>query len=329
MDEDRIKMDRKIIAAWSSTVLICILSGVFLIGCPFEEPKEPEEMVIFAANEEFIVEAEGLILLEENYNLTFDQVHEMAVGLTHEALRAEDVEAAVGFTTDGKIKELELTKLEDDLEVFPASNPAPVIREEVLEQYPQIKSIMAEIASQLDNQAMIRLNYRADLEEKEPAGVARDWLLEKKLITEEARMPVEGEPVIVSSKEFMEQQILGQIAIIALENAGISVEEQKPIAGTGAIRRSIMLDNIDLYWEYTGAVWHDIYEKEEIISDPDQLYQRVAEKDTEKGLIWLDKAPLNKTYTIMMRREHARELGITTISEFAQWVEQVRAGELQ
>jgi len=318
-----------VLTARVGTLLILILfTGSILIGCPLDEPKEPAVMVKLAANEEFIVDENGLVLLEEKYNLKFDQVYEMAVGLTHEALRAEDVDAAIGFATDGKIKELELIILEDDKAVFPANNPAPVISEEGLDQYPQIKSIMAEIASKLDNQAMIQLNYRADLEETAPAEVARNWLLENELITEEMGRPVEGEPVIISSKEFMEQIILAQITIIALENAGIPVQEHPPIAGTKAIRSALMAGRIDLYWDYTTVVWNDIYQEKEIISDPDRVFQKVAERDAEKGLIWLQNAPLNKTYSIMMRREHARELDIATISEFARWVELVQTGEL-
>lgn len=306
-----------------------ILLGVLLSGCPLDEPVEPEEKVRLAANEQFIVEEEGLKLLEDEYGLVFDEVHEMALGLTHEALKLGDVDVAIGFTTDGKIKELELAKLEDDKETFPASNPAPLIREEILDKYPHIKKVMAEVSSRLDNRTMIGLNYRVDLEENEPVDVARQWLLDNNLITEIARIPVEGEPVVVSSKEFMEQRILGQITVLVLESAGIPVTELKPIAGTEAIRRALLLGNIDLYWEYTGVVWEEVYEQEQRITDPEQVYRKVAEKDAEEGLVWLDYAPLNKTYTLMMRKDHAAEHGITTISDLTEWVEQVRAGELQ
>ena len=303
--------------------------SVFVSGCPVEEPVEPEEKVHLAANEQFIVDEGGLALLKEEYGLIFDEVHEMALGLTHEALKMGDVDAAVGFTTDGKIKELDLVKLEDDKKVFPAANPAPLIREEALEQYPQVKGIMADIAARLDNRTMIQLNFRVDLEENEPVDVARQWLLNENLIGEDGRVPVEGEPLIVSSKEFMEQRILGQITVLALKSAGIPVEKKEPIAGTEPIRRALKLGNIDLYWEYTGVVWREIFEEEKRITDPEEVYRLVSEKDAEEGLIWLDYAPLNKTYTIMIREVHADEHDITTISEFAEWAEQVRMGESQ
>lgn len=306
-----------------------ILIGLLCSGCPAEEKVEPEHRILLAANEHFIVEEEGLNLLEEEYGLVFDEIYEMAVGLTHEALRTGDVNVAIGFTTDGKIKELDLVKLKDDRKVFPASNPAPLIRENVLEQYPQVEAIMAEISSRLDNKTMIELNYQVDLEENEPVDVARKWLLEEKLITNKDRIPLAGDVVVVSSKEFVEQNILGQITTLALEDAGIPVKKREPIAGTEAIRRAILLEGIDIYWEYTGVAWQEIYEKEERLCDPEQVFNKVSEKDAKIGLTWLDYAPLNKTYTLMMRREDAADYEIDSISDLAKWAEQVRAGESQ
>ncbi len=313
----------------SMVLCLGVMLGLLCAGCPAEEPAEPEKRVLLAANEHFIVEEEGLKLLEEEYGLIFDEIHEMTVGLTHEALKMGDVDVAVGFTTDGKIKELELVKLKDDQKIFPASNPAPLVRENVLEQYPQIEAIMAEISSRLDNQTMIELNYQVDLEENEPVDVAKEWLLAEELITKKGRIPLDGDVVVVSSKEFVEQNILGQITTLALEHAGIPVKKREPIAGTEAIRRAILLEGIDLYWEYTGVAWREVYEKEERLCDPDQVFKKVSEKDAIIGLIWLDYAPLNKTYTLMMRHEDAIAYEIDSISDLAKWAEQIRAGESQ
>ncbi len=323
-------MHNRIIYWSKGKVLVSvILLGLLCSGCPAEEAVEPEKKILLAANEHFIVEEEGLSLLEEKYGLVFDEIYEMTVGLTHEALRIGDVNVAIGFTTDGKIKELDLVKLKDDQSVFPVSNPAPLIRDKVLDQYPQIESIMAEISPRLDNKTMIELNYQVDLEENEPVDVARKWLLEEGLITSKDIAPLSGDVVVVSSKEFVEQNILGQITTLALEDAGIPVKKREPIAGTEAIRRAILLEGIDLYWEYTGVAWQEIYEKEERLNDPEQLFKKISEKEARIGLTWLDYAPLNKTYTLMMRREDAVAFEIDTISDLAKWAEQVQAGESQ
>lgn len=148
-----------------------------------EEQQAAGEEVEFATDHEFMVREDGLPALEETYDFAFDEVHDMAIGLTHEALRDGDVDAAMGFATDGKIEELELVNLEDDKMFFPVYNAAPVFRAEVLEQFPEIEDIMADIAPRLDDETMIYLNYRVDVEGYEPDEVAEEWLLEEGLIS--------------------------------------------------------------------------------------------------------------------------------------------------
>ncbi len=307
--------------------VLALAAGMLIAGCPAEE--EPEEMVEFATDHEFMVREDGLPALEEEYGFEFDEVHDMAIGLTHEALRDGDVDVAMGFKTDGKIDELDLVNLEDDLGFFPVYNAAPVIREEMLEEYPEIEDVLGEIAPELDTETIRELNYRVDIEGYEPDEVAEEWLLEEGFIEEEPPEPGEGEPVVIGSKEFSEQQTLGQISLLALEHAGIPVEDSTNLGGTDVNRTALDEGDTHLYWEYTGTAWLTFFEEEEVISDPDELYQLVRERDEEAGLIWLDYAPLNNVYTIMMREEHADELGIETISELAEWVEAVQAGEVE
>ncbi len=308
-------------------VLTAVLLAVVVIGCPAEENDVLIREVKLAASPEFIHEPEGLNSLEETYNFQFDLIYEMAIGLTHEALRSGDVDAAIGYATDGKIEEIGLIKLEDDQNAFPARNPAPVIRSEVLEIYPEIEPLLEQVAPLLDNITMTHLNYLVDIEEKKPADVAKEWLLDNELIAESAPEPYAVAPVKVSSKEFPEQHILRHITLLVLENAGVPVVDMEQIAGTDNIRSALLIGTIDLYWEYTGVAWNTIYDQEDVITDPELVYDLISEKDIEHDLVWLDYAPLNKTYTVMMIREQAEALEIVTISDLADWVRQVQAGD--
>ena len=308
--------------------LVAVLLAVVVTGCSAEENGDvPLKEVKLAASHEFINEPEGLASLEEAYDFQFDLIYEMAIGLTHEALRSGDVDTAIGYATDGKIEEIGLIKLEDDQNAFPARNPAPVIRSEVLEMYPEIKPVLGELAPYLDHITMTHLNYLVDIEEKNPADVAKKWLLDKELIDESVPEPEAVVPVKVSSKEFTEQHILRHITLLALENAGVPVVDMEQIAGTENIRSALLIGTIDLYWEYTGVAWNTIYDQEDVITDPELVYDLISEKDMEQGLVWLDYAPLNKTYTVMMIREQAEALEIVTISDLADWVRQVQAGD--
>ena len=290
-----------------------------------EEELEEQLGVAFATNHEFMVREDGLEALQETYDFAFDRVYDMPTGVTHDALREGYVDAALGFATDGRIEALDLVSLEDDRGFFPVYNPAPVVREKVLEKYPQLTESMAEIAGHLDTETMIRLNYLVDIEGYTPEEVAFKWLLDEGLIAGETAEAAGGEPVVVSSKTFTEQLVLGQITLLALEHAGIPVEDSTGLGGESATkvnRNALLMGNSDLYWEYTGTAWMIIHEEKMVISDPEKVYSLVKERDREKGLIWLDYAPFNNTYTIMMRKEHAEELGIETFSELAQWVRQ-------
>jgi len=130
----------------------------------------------------------------------------------------------------------------------------------------------------------------------------------------------EEDVIRVGSKDFTEQLLLGQIAIVALENAGYEVEDRTGVAGSDKVRSALINDEIDLYWEYTGTAWLMHLQNDEPITDSEECYQKVKEADAEAGLVWLDYAPFNNTYTIMLRREESEALGIQTISELAAYV---------
>ncbi|GFZ89071.1 glycine/betaine ABC transporter substrate-binding protein [Compostibacillus humi] len=124
--------------------------------------------------------------------------------------------------------------------------------------------------------------------------------------------------VTVGGKAFTEQQILSKITSIYLTENGFDVEEASNMGST-VVRSALENGQIDLYWEYTGTGLV-IYQKQEVETDPDKAYEKVKENDKENGIAWLNKADFNNTYAIMMKQETAEELGITTISDLAEYV---------
>ena len=127
------------------------------------------------------------------------------------------------------------------------------------------------------------------------------------------------EVIRVGSKDFTEQLILGQIAILALEANGISTLDRTNIAGTENVRAALDSAEIDLYWEYTGTAWIMLMGQELIPGEtPTQLFQRVREADAHNGIVWLDYAPLNNTYAIAITAEKSGAYGIRTLSDLAE-----------
>jgi len=126
------------------------------------------------------------------------------------------------------------------------------------------------------------------------------------------------EGVVIGSKEFTEQLILGQIAILALEYHGIPTVDETGLGGTVVVREAQERGDVDLFWEYTGTALITHLGFDEAITDPEECYRVVSETDLERNqLIWLDYTPFNNTYTIMMRQSDSNELGIRTLSDLA------------
>lgn len=83
------------------------------------------------------------------------------------------------FETDGRIAALDLQVLDDPKGFFPLYNAAISIRQELLDEYPQIESLMKPIADKLTTEQMQELNARVDIDGVLPDKVARDWLREQ------------------------------------------------------------------------------------------------------------------------------------------------------
>ncbi|PAY22669.1 glycine/betaine ABC transporter substrate-binding protein [Dietzia natronolimnaea] len=87
------------------------------------------------------------------------------------------------YTTDGRIKGLDLVVLEDDRRFFPVYNLATVVRGEFLDAHPEIEEVLAPLVDVLDNEVMVEMNMRVDVDGDDPALVARDFLVEQGLVS--------------------------------------------------------------------------------------------------------------------------------------------------
>lgn len=130
-----------------------------------------------------------------------------------------------------------------------------------------------------------------------------------------------GASFTVGSKEFTEQLILGQITIQMLEDAGASVDDQTGITGTTNVRKALTSGEIDMYWEYTGTGWAELLgnEADEAPTDEAQLFETVAQEDLQENDVkWIALAPVNNTYALATSAEASEELGVTTLSDYAE-----------
>jgi osmoprotectant transport system substrate-binding protein len=122
--------------------------------------------------------------MQEKYDFKFsrNKIVKMTPGLLYKALTEGQVDVAMGFATDGRIKGFDLVVLQDDQSYFPVYNPAPVVKKATAEKYPELEAIFNELAAKLDTATMTELNFQADGEHKNVKDVARDWLKSAGLI---------------------------------------------------------------------------------------------------------------------------------------------------
>ena len=130
---------------------------------------------------------------------------------------------------------------------------------------------------------------------------------------------VEGDQIVVGSKNITEQLILGKIAVIALQVAGFDVVDRTNIPGSVPARQGMVNDEIDMEWEYTGTAWLSYLGERSPIPDPQEQYVAVRDAEEANGLTWLPPAPANNTYAFAVRSEAVGGLGgISSLSQIAQ-----------
>jgi osmoprotectant transport system substrate-binding protein len=83
------------------------------------------------------------------------------------------------FTTDGRIAALDLTVLTDDKQFFAHYNPSVTMKQEFFDAHPEIAEVTAPVTAALTNEAIIEMNKQVDVEGRDPAMVARDWMVAK------------------------------------------------------------------------------------------------------------------------------------------------------
>ncbi|WP_239396479.1 glycine betaine ABC transporter substrate-binding protein [Frankia sp. CiP3] len=132
---------------------------------------------------------------------------------------------------------------------------------------------------------------------------------------------LKGATFTVGSKEFTEQLVLCHLTSLALRSAGATVQEKCGLQGSNSTRTALTSGSIDMYWEYTGTAWVNYLKHTDPISDSAQLYQAVAQEDlAQNHVTWLTAAPADNTYAIVVKTSTAKELSVSSLSDYSRLV---------
>ena len=132
---------------------------------------------------EFMERPDGYRGLVATYGLHFaEQPRVMDLGLLARALKDHQIDLAGGNTTDGLIPVLGLFVLEDDRHYFPPYEAVPVIRQQTLQQYPEVAKVLAQLSGKISDDEMQRLNYAVEGQHRDATEVAHEFLKSKNLV---------------------------------------------------------------------------------------------------------------------------------------------------
>ena len=118
----------------------------------------------------------------EFYGLNFRNPVSVDLGLKYAAVENGSFDVTVVYATDGLNRKAGLKILEDDKSFFPDYNGAFLVREDVLEKYPELEGILNQLAGEIPTEQMAELTYQVDVLGRTVDDVAREFLVSQGLL---------------------------------------------------------------------------------------------------------------------------------------------------
>lgn len=303
---------------WALPLLMLVLSSFYIIPAS-------SNRLLAGFTPEFIGRQDGALGLKNVYGLNMRSVV-ISDAVMYKAAYEKKLDVISGYSTDGRLKAFDLVTLQDDKTIFPPYYAAPLVREEILRQYPELEGIFNQLSGIINDSVMTELNYRVDYMKQLPEKVAHDFLVAKGLY----KSPQNGEKgtIRLGSKIFGEQYILiNMYAMLIRGNSMLKVETRTGLGGTKICFDALINNQIDMYPEYTGTGLLVLLQPSQnelaaVMGDPGKTYEFVKSNFQQRyRLHWLSPIGFNNAYALMMRRKQATALNIKTISDLKRYVD--------
>ncbi|MFF5569234.1 glycine betaine ABC transporter substrate-binding protein [Streptomyces luteogriseus] len=135
---------------------------------------------------EFANRADGLPGMQKAYgmNVPARNITQMDTGIIYTQTAKGNCTFGEVFTTDGRIKSMNLVVMDDDKKFFPNYNVAPMINAKSLKEWPAIAEVLNPVTAKLNNSVAQTLNAKVDVDGEDPHQVALDWLVEEGFVEE-------------------------------------------------------------------------------------------------------------------------------------------------
>ncbi|MFJ4818643.1 glycine betaine ABC transporter substrate-binding protein [Streptomyces sp. NPDC088801] len=135
---------------------------------------------------EFANRADGLPGMQKAYgmNVPARNITQMDTGIIYTQTQQGNCTYGEVFTTDGRIKSMNLAVMDDDRKFFPNYNAAPMINAKSLKEWPAIAEVLNPVTARLNNSVAQTLNAKVDVDGEDPHQVALDWMVEEGFVRE-------------------------------------------------------------------------------------------------------------------------------------------------
>ncbi len=315
----KLNLKKTRVGLWSLPVIIILLSSFYLL------PSAYRGKLTIGFTPEFIGRKDGYIGLKEKYGFKLHP-HIINDAIMYKATYEKKLDVISGYTTDGRIKAFNLVALKDDKGVFPPYQAAPIVRNNILKQYPEVGSTLNLLAGRINDSIMTTLNYKADYLKETPERIAKDFLVAQGLWKE----PRNGKKGVIriGSKIFGEQYILSDMYTMLIKGyTDLDVATKTGLGGTKICFDALTNNQIDLYPEYTGTGLLVILQPStqilnKLITSKEQVYGYVKDNFSARyGITWLKPIGFNNAYALMMRKEQSERLNITSISDLKNYLD--------
>ncbi|BCK55124.1 glycine betaine ABC transporter substrate-binding protein [Nocardia wallacei] len=145
----------------------------------------------FCVDDEFFSRSDGFVPMLQKYGMPYNDpngvpagnVTRMDAGVVYTATaKGAPCNFGMIYTTDGRVKNLNLVVLDDDKKFFLPYSGTAVVRGAVLASHPRLRELIGTISQHLTDDLMQELNGRVDIDGEDPADVAYDWLKSEQLV---------------------------------------------------------------------------------------------------------------------------------------------------
>ena len=119
--------------------------------------------------------------LQSVYGLNLN-VATMEPALRYQAIQSGDIQITDAYSTDAELARYDLQILEDDKQLFPPYQGAPLMKAALLKKHPELEAVLNKLAGKITESQMSQLNYQVGVEGKPAEQVAKEFLQEQGLL---------------------------------------------------------------------------------------------------------------------------------------------------